>query len=353
MSIFEQVINNPNYLAYKFNFNNESIEFIPIDDKQIRRVSFLRQKAIGLEKKFVSIPLSDFVELISTQQNPLVENPPCFIFHTGFCASTFLSRCLDVPGQTISLREPQLLSDSANAKRIKWKSNTTNFDYRDLVKLAILLLQKHAQENERLIIKPINSVNNIIPEILEVCSSSKAVMLHTDVRGFLLSSLKKGEAGKQTTRSMFDLIRCDFPHLDNLSLSNVIHMSDIKIILTLWRLQIEQAESVLKKYSNKKMMVSIYGETIISNPSGTLNAVNVFLDLGFSTDKINEIINSDSLNVDAKDINQKFSVQQRNALLSQVEEFYGVDISNGINWMLKNNPSCSAIPKLSGQLNIN
>jgi len=51
-------------------------------------------------------------------------NPPRFIFHTAFCA-TFLSRCLDVEGVSINLREPQILLDAANAKRLQWRSNTT------------------------------------------------------------------------------------------------------------------------------------------------------------------------------------------------------------------------------------
>ena len=34
-------------------------------------------------------------------------------------------------------------------------------------------------------------------------------------------------------RAMIDLIRCDFQHLSNLSLSAMLHMTDLNIILTL------------------------------------------------------------------------------------------------------------------------
>ena len=82
-------------------------------------------------------------------------------------------------------------------------------------------------------------------------------MMYTDAPNFLLSTISKGEAAKQTVRAMFDLIRCDFPHLANLSLSNAMHMSDLKLSLTLWRLLIEQAESVMKTFGAAHRISSV------------------------------------------------------------------------------------------------
>ncbi len=344
------MIESPDFLAYRFDFNTETIGFLPIDRGDIRRVSSLRKATIDASRQLTEVPLAEFVELANSS-NPLPsENRPRFIFHTAFCASTFLSRCLDVEGTTVSLREPQILLDAANAKRLKWRSSSTSLDYRHLPKLALALLQKHASANERLIIKPINSVNNIIPELLEITSDTKSLMLYTDARNFALSTLKKGEGGKQTIRSMFDLIRCDFPHLANLQLTHTIHMTDLRIIMTLWRLQLEQAEQAIRQHSSESGIASLYGERLIDNPQAILHAANDFLDLGISSGQIDAIATSDERFNDAKNASERFSKEQRAEKYRQLEEFYGSDLDDGLEWLTRSNPGTELHPELSAAL---
>jgi len=348
----KDLINNPDYLAYQFNFNTENVEFLPITRHEIRQVSCLKLEYIEPGRAFVSVPLTEMVEMAKSSDRSLVENPTRFIFHTAFCASTFLSRCLDVDGVSVSLREPQILLDAANAKRLQWRSKTTALNYRDFPKLALMLLQKHATPSERLIIKPINSVNNIIFELLHLTGSGKSLMLYTDARNFLLSTLKKGEGGKQTVRSMFDLLRCDFQHLSNLMLTHTIHMTDLRVIMTLWRLQIEQAEKALQYFSPMSKMASLYGEKLIENPLEALRAANHFLELGITGDQIDNVVKSDIRFNDAKNTGERFSVQKRAEVYNKLEDFFGADLNDGLNWMVRNNPGTSLHPDLSGALNI-
>ena len=350
MVAVKDLINSPDYLAYKFNFSTENVEFLPIERSEIRQVSSLSRQIIDSSRQFIPVSLAELTPLLNSPNQSLLENPPRFIFHTAFCASTFLSRCLDVDGVSVSLREPQLLLDAANAKRLQWRSKSTGLNYRDLPKLALLLLQKHAGPSEKLIFKPINSVNNIISELLHLTGSGKSLMLYTDAKSFLLSTLKKGEESKNTVRAMFDLIRCDFPHLANLRLTDAIHMTDLKVILTLWRLQTEQAEQALQYFSPRNLMASVYGERLIENPLETLRAANQFLDLGIPAGQIDDIVSSDSRFNDAKNIGQRFSVAGRKAAYLKVENFYGAELDHGLRWMIQNNPGARLNPKMSGSL---
>jgi hypothetical protein len=350
--IAKDFINDPSFLAYKFNFETESVAFLPIERDEIRRVKSLERGYIDPSRQLTEVPLSELVELLDSPNHDLINNPPRFIFHTAFCASTFLSRCLDVDGVSISLREPQLLLDAANAKRLQWQSKSTGLDYRHFPKLALALLQKHATTSEKLIIKPINSVNNIIPELLQVTGSGTSLMLYTDARNFVLSTLSKGEGGKQTIRSMFDLLRCDFQHLSNLQLTHTIHMTDLRVAMTLWRLQIEQAEQALQLYSPDNIMASLYGEKLIRNPLETLQAVNQFMELGISSEQISAIANSDDRFIDAKNKGERFSLQKRKSRYEQLESFYGDDLDDGLQWLIRNNPGTKLRPDPSGALHI-
>jgi len=149
---------------------------------------------------------------------------------------------------------------------------------------------------------------------------------------------------------MFDLIRCDFPHLANLRLTDTIQMTDMKIILTLWRLQTEQAEQALRAFTPKGMMRSIYGERLITSPLETVQAANRFLELDIPATRIEAIMGSDRRFMDAKDTGQIFSAQKRREAYQKVEHFYGAELDNGLRWMVQSNPGTSLQPDLPGAL---
>jgi hypothetical protein len=348
------VILNPNYLAYKLNFENETVEFLHVEIDELQQLSFLRRDAFDIKRESIDVPLAQLVDLVNSPNHEISDNPPRFIFHTAFCASTFLSRCLDVRGVSICLREPQILLDAANAKRLQWESRSCNLNYTHLPKLALALLQKHVNIGggtaKKLLIKPINSINNIIPELLNVSPASKSLMMYTDARNFLLSTMSKGEAAKQTVRAMFDLIRCDFPHLTNLSLSNAIHMSDLKLILTFWRLQIDQAESVMKTFGAAHRISSVYAESVIDDLSDTLIGANEILELGLSDEQLQSIVVDDRRYQDAKNVAQRFSPAERAERYQAIENISGADFQNAYQWMLQSNPSVSLQPQLSSPL---
>ncbi|MFT6101263.1 MAG: hypothetical protein ACJAYF_003826 [Arenicella sp.] len=351
MTDAKQLIDDPSYLAYKLDFTTESIEFLSLAEGDLTNATWLTREVLGSDTPSITVPLVEVVRYINSQPVP-ASKPPCFIFHTAYCASTFLSRCLAVDGVSVSLREPQLLLDAANAKRLQWRSHTCNIDFRHLPLLALRLLHKHAEPHETLIIKPINSVNNIISELLQASGSSKALMLYTDARNFLLSTLKKGEEAKQRQRSMFDLLRCDFPHLSQLGLSDAIHLSDLKISLTLWRLQLEQAEQTLRRPASIGSMRSLHAETLIKQKNRVLHEANEFLQLGIASDVVSDLALGDLSTRDAKDINSRFSVSERQASYQKIEDFYGADLINGYQWLINNNPSTSLTPTLSGSLDL-
>ena len=346
------LVDSPNFLAYKFDFISETVAFLPIERDQIRRVSALKREYIAGKPRLVEVPLAELTSLATSPSATLSEKPPRFLFHTAFCASTFLSRCLDVEGVTVCLREPQILLDAANAKRLQWRSRSTTLDYHHLPGLALSLLEKHAGKDETLIIKPINSVNNIIPELLQLTGSSKSLMLYTDAMRFILSTLRKGEGGKQTVRSMFDLIRCDFAHLSNLQLTHAIHMTDLRVMMTLWRLQIEQANAAIREFSGTGNVASLYGENVINSLPKVLHAANRFLELGISAEQIEAVLKSKTRFMDAKNDNETFDRQKRDLQHEQMQNFFATDIEDGLEWLVRNNPGTSLIPELRNALAI-
>ncbi len=318
----------------------------------MRLVSCLKREYIEPQRQLHALPIAEVQQLLSSTDQQNVHPAPHFIFHTAFCASTYLSRCLDIKGKTVSLREPQILLDAANAKRLRWRSRSGLLDHRILPELALKLLVKHAKAGETLIIKPINSINNIMTELLRLHADSKALLLYTDARRFLLSTLKKGEGGKRMIRTMFDLIRCDFPHLSNLRLTDVVRMTDITVILTLWRLHIEQAEQALQQHSANGNLASLYGETVIEKPLESLQAINQYLELGLLPETLAEITAGKVRTEDAKHTGQSFSLSERDKIHHRIETFYAGELNQCLQWLTKNNPETRLIPRLGSPLSV-
>jgi len=343
------IIDNPDYLAYRFDFGQETIEFLPTSRAAMRRAHSLSRQALDTGHEGVSVPLSQLAPLLADDGRAPETNPPRFIFHTAFCSSTFLSRCLDTDGVCFGLREPQLLLDAANAKRLQWRSPSTGMGHEELARLALILFRKHAAPGEKLVIKPINTVNNIVTELMQMTGRSKALMLYTGARNFLLSTLKKGEPAKHTVRSMFDLVRCDFPQLERLRMSDTIHLTDLKVIMTLWRLQLEQASSVLQYFAPRDRMASVYGERLVVDPAAALHAANRFLELGIPAERLDAIAGEHGKD-DAKVAGARFSADSRGQAYRKVEDFYGDELDKGLEWMTRNNPGTQLVPELPGPL---
>jgi len=344
-----KLVSDPRFLAYKFNFATEVVEFIRLSENDLSSATWLSAEQIGDGSAYIPVPLVDVLRALNLEAETN-RRPPSFIFHTAYCASTFLSKCLAVDGVSVSLREPHLILDAANSKRMQWRSRTSNIDFRHFPSLAIRLLAKHADAGQKLIIKPVNSANNIIPELLNAATGASALLLYTDVRHFMLSTFKKGEQAKQRQRSMFDLLRCDFSHLSQLSVSDAISMSDLKLSLTLWRLQIDQAESVLSGLPSSDGLRSLHSELLINEVDSWLYRISQHLKIELTVEQIRIISNSKLVAQDAKDGEKQFSVSEREKSYKEIEALIGTDLDKGYRWMLNNNPTATLEPILSKPL---
>ena len=148
---------------------------------------------------------------------------------------------------------------------------------------------------------------------------------------------------------MFDLVRCDFPQLERLRISDTIHLTDLKVTMTLWRLQLEQASSLLQYFAPRDRMASVYGERLVDDPAATLHAANRFLGLGIPAERLDAIA-GEHRNDDAKVDGARFSADSRRQAYRKVEDYYGDELDKGLAWMVRNNPGTELIPELPGPL---
>lgn len=165
---------------------------------------------------------------------------PVFIWHTAFCCSTLLARCLDKPGRNLSLREPAALMEVANIKR------------RDGVAVSDLWLRgllpslaASAGTDACVTIKPTNTVNNLIADTARLFPQARHLFLTSSLRAFLTSLAKKGEAGRSFARRLFTIFAMDGHPVTRSDPRQLMQMSDLQIAAIVWHMQIATLQAAL------------------------------------------------------------------------------------------------------------
>ncbi|HTO40148.1 MAG TPA: hypothetical protein VL026_04170, partial [Rhizomicrobium sp.] len=94
-------------------FSRNTFGFVQTNRETLSRQPFLDSRWDRSPLPRVDIPISTVIAATEHRPRPQVN----FIWHTAFCCSTLLSRCLDIPGANLALKEPQILILLAEAKR--------------------------------------------------------------------------------------------------------------------------------------------------------------------------------------------------------------------------------------------
>src|SRR5215467_7003298 len=92
-----------------------------------------------------------------------------WIFHTSFCASTLLARCLHLAPFTVALKEPLVLRRLSDARNGGWSLD-------GLVAPSLALLARPWRPGGAVVIKPTHVALNVAVELLAATPDSRAVI---------------------------------------------------------------------------------------------------------------------------------------------------------------------------------
>jgi len=116
-----------------------------------------------------------------------------YILHVGFCGSTLLSRLLDQPAQTLVLREPQSLTDIAAYRSALDREGLHDPNLSPLLTAVCASLHRPWQAGERVVIKPSNWVNVLLPDLVTT-RPTRPLFLTMERRAFVRAILRGGPA---------------------------------------------------------------------------------------------------------------------------------------------------------------
>jgi hypothetical protein len=311
-----ELLKDPAWFPAAIDTKAGTLGFARIDRDSLSKEAFLDQRMAGSVTAQETARLAEVIAGFSGQQ----QTAPAFIFHTAFCCSTLLARALDAPGTALALKEPDVLMGLANVLRVDEELRRSRDRAEALVQSIFGLLARRFAGDERILIKPTNAANNLLPDAVRC--GAPVVLLYGDLRSFLVSVLKKGEACKSFVRQQYNIFALDADGLAAIPQRQAVAFTDLQAATAVWRHQMELFQRTLGA-SRRDQVVSLNFKTLLEKPVPVLQAVARHLDLPHSDAALESIVNGPIFTRNAKFAGQAYDAGRRDRDAQTIEERYG------------------------------
>jgi hypothetical protein len=241
-----------------------------------------------------------------------------FIWHTSFCASTLLSACLDSPGRCLTLKEPRILVILADLKRSGQLGRADG-----LAKSVFSLLGRRFDPDERILVKPSNGANGLLPEAAAL-TRGRMLLLYSDCETFVLSMARQGAAGFAYVRDLFRSLLADGHPVSRWPAAELLRLTDLQLAALVWRMQMDVLEAASARLGDRAR--SLDCRLFLEDPGLTLRRVDDFLELDLGAERLDAVITGPLLTRDAKRPGQAFDAQARAEAQAKLRAQLGPDL---------------------------
>jgi len=312
---------------------NSQIQFIEVTKDQLDSLAF-HDKRLNQGKPAIS------TSNISNIKNSIDNSSMSFIFHTAFCGSTYLSKLL---GQKFfSIREPNIFMNLANLKRTNPRFTNDTKLLNSWIKKSLSCFNDELGSNENLLFKPSNSTNNIINHLLDASPQSKALLLYTDLDGFLVSILKKGEAGKSFIRNLYNIFSLDKSPFAMTDFRKVNCFTDLQIACLVWCMQMHVYQQIAySSYNNRIKFLET--NTLLNNPKLAVRKISHYFDNQLNDADIKNLEQLGLFSSHSKHRDQNYTTDIRKQEYNQIKQKYRQEFEE-INQWLNNSLKPPSIP---------
>lgn len=320
-SSLDDVIGNADWFPDNIDFNRNTFGFVRTERNALSRESFLDSRWNRGALARVDIPVSTVLTTVEKLPRPKLN----FIWHTAFCCSTLIARCLDAENKNLSLKEPQILILLAEAKRAGRQIEPAG-------NAAFKLL---ARGREHVLVKPTNAVNNLVPEAVRA-TDGRMLFLYSDCKSFLISIAKKGEMGRIFARKLFGLFAADGHPQAKWPWQTLFELSDMQVAALVWHMQIAE----FRRSHVASRSAALNCDEFLAHPRETLEKLNIFFGLGLSAAQLDAALPMLARN--AKDTNESFGAERRAAEASETARMFGSELDTVVEWSYR---ACPETPR--------
>jgi len=285
----EELATRPEYFLSGIDLARRECEFLRVDPGAYRDSAFLDHRLRSERREPFRAPLDGMTRLSAGLAQSAAQLPINYIFHTSFCCSTLISRCLDMPGLCGGLREPSVLMQMANEKRIAGSVSGRGQVWQQAFDTALFLLAKCRGADEAILIKPTNAANNLAEDVLGMPRTGGVLLLHSNLKYFLVSILKKGEPGRAFVRQLFAVMRTDSERTRSLDPEALSRLTDLQIAAFAWYAQMDNYLRLLQRFPDKRI-ATLDCDVFLAEPLDTLVQLCAFFGIAADRERLAEVV---------------------------------------------------------------
>ncbi|HMB59342.1 MAG TPA: hypothetical protein VKN35_05495 [Xanthomonadales bacterium] len=304
-------------------------QFIRLEEDEIRQHTFLDHRAI-LKPVEAILTLDEFIA--QAAQAPQPRQAFGMIYHSAFCGSTYLARCLDATGIGLSLKEPYALTQSSfHHADETYTQFSSPEEWEQFLGAEIRHLSRPGASALFPVIKThnicvvlANQVANLFP------SRARSVFIYSDLKSFLVSVLKNPER-RQFCKFLVKLIspsraaQLGIPWVDSRELP------DAQVAVYCWMFHMAHYRRAAGRSGNGAFC-SLNCEQLLDRPLDTLLALARFFGVETGRDSVKAGLQAASMKAHAKDPTKTFSAQARRTDLETEGFKHRKEVKLGLRW---------------------
>jgi hypothetical protein len=248
-----------------------------------------------------------------------------------------LAKALDWPGANLSLCEPHILVDIAQARRSKSLSENA-------VSAAALItfqfLCRPFAPGESVTIKPSPAANRLLQDIASE-SVGPMLFLFSDCKSFLISVARLGEDGRRYVRRLFLALLADGHMQAQWPMAKLLSMSDLELAALVWHMQIAEFLRNWPKFSPGRA-ASLDCDAFLASPKETLIRLDRFFSLGIGELRLEETAAGALFQRNAKSGDEDWNASKRR----EEHARFALEMMDDLNRIVAESyNSCSATPR--------
>ena len=324
------LLDSPGYYLGDVDLDRRQFGFYAVDPVEFRHSAFqdeARTRGIRSERLAVDIGVA--------AARPTDGRRLRYILHTAFCCSTLLARCLDLPGKSIAFREPNVLMQLSNHKRLGVAG--AGLPSHQLLDLSVRLLAKTANTGEAAIIKPTNAANNLAADILRAGSTAGVLLLYSKLEYFLASIIKKGEECRAFVRHLFAVVHGDSPRTRAIPPATLLALTDLQVATLLWYLQMDHYQALLREFPAAQIR-TLDCDAFLADPARTLERLAAFFEIPLDAAGVQAVVEGEAFTRHSKSDGRDYDKDVRSAEYAKVLEENRSAIELTVKWGAQLNP---------------
>jgi hypothetical protein len=307
---------DPLWLPHRINADATQVQFLRLDRAGHRAVTFLDERFLAADLPRRVLPFADVARAAAA----VPPAPLHFIFHSSFSLSTLVIRLLDLPGVAMGLKEPSILSETASIGR-------GGRAVRPLLEAILPLLARPFAPDEAVVIKPADSANNLIPELMRIRPDARGLILYAPLPDFLASVARRGPEGRMVFRRLFTRLRRDRVFDPGFSEEDWLEQIDLQAAAMTWLIQ--QARFARLASAGDGRLRTLDSETLLARRGEAIAALGLHFGLGLEVDAI---LAGPIFSEHSKQLGRRFDAAERRRELEAARALHGQEIAMVAGW---------------------